>query len=74
MMNYRSTHRVTDTSKLRELLGYRDVVPARKAVQLAAWWRSAIADPPDLGYAELPGFGKSYAGPGTRNVRARTRI
>jgi nucleoside-diphosphate-sugar epimerase len=106
MMNYRSTHRVTDTSKLRELLGYRDVVPARKAVRLAArwlaenrpapggyeesalqdpfnylaedtlaaWWRSAIANPPDLGYAELPGFGKSYAGPGTRNVRARTRI
>jgi nucleoside-diphosphate-sugar epimerase len=106
MMNYRSTHRVLDTSKLRERLGYRDVVPARQAVRrtarwlvrnrpapggyeesalqdpfdylaedrLARWWRSAIADPPDLGYAELPGYGKSYAGPGTRNVRAKTRI
>lgn len=106
MMSYRTTHRVLDTSKLRQLLGYRDVVPARKAVRLAArwlaenrpeqggyeetalqdpfdyraedtlaaWWRSATADPPDLGYAELPGFGKSYAGPGTRNVRARTQI
>ena len=39
-----------------------------------SWWRSAIAEPPDLGYAELPGYGKSYAGPGTRNVRADTRI
>ena len=106
MMNYRSTHRVLDTAKLRERLGYRDVVPARRAVRLAArwlvehpparggyeesalqdpfdyraedrlarWWRSAIADPPDLGYDELPGYGKSYAGPGTRNIRARTRI
>ena len=106
MMNYRTTHRVMDTSKLRERLGYRDVVPARQAVRrtarwlvrnrpapggyeesalqdpfdylaedrLARWWRSATADPPDLGYAELPGYGKSYAGPGTRNVRADTRI
>lgn len=106
MMNYLTTHRVLDTSKLRELLGYRDVVPARRAVrltarwlaenrpapsgyeesalqdpfdyraedELAAWWRSAVADPPDLGYAEPPGYGKSYAGPGTRNVRAATRI
>jgi nucleoside-diphosphate-sugar epimerase len=106
MMNYRTTHRVVDTSKIRGLLGYRDVVPARHAVRLtarwlaenqpapggyeesalqdpfdyraedklAAWWRSAIADPPDLGYAELPGYGKSYAGPGTRNMRANTRI
>ena len=106
MMNYRTTHRVIDTAKLRHLLGYRDAVPARRAVRLAArwlaehppaeggyeetalqdpfdypaedrlarWWRAAIADPPDLGYGELPGYGKSYAGPGTRNVRARTRI
>ena len=106
MMGYRTTHRVMDTSKLRSRLGYRDVVPARTAVRLAArwlmehppedggyeetalqdpfdyaaedrlaaWWRSAIADPPDLGYAELPGYGKSYAGPGTRHVRADTRI
>jgi nucleoside-diphosphate-sugar epimerase len=42
--------------------------------RLIAWWKSAIASPPDLGYAELPGFGKSYAGPGTRNIRADTRI
>jgi nucleoside-diphosphate-sugar epimerase len=106
MMNYRTTHRVMDTSKLRTRLGYRDVVPARHAVRLATrwlvenpperggyeetalqdpfdyaaedrlaeWWRSAIANPPELGYDELPGYGKSYAGPGTRNVRADTRI
>lgn len=42
--------------------------------RLAAWWRDAIANPPELGYAELPGYGKSYAGPGTRHVRADTRI
>jgi nucleoside-diphosphate-sugar epimerase len=106
MQSYRSTHRYIDTSKLRTSLGYRDVVPARQAVGLAArwlvenppvlggyeesalqdpfdyaaedrlvaWWKDAIADPPDLGYAELPGFGKSYAGPGTRRPRADTRI
>jgi nucleoside-diphosphate-sugar epimerase len=106
MMNYRTTHRAIDTSKLRERLGYRDLVPAREAVRLAtrwlvanppepggyeegalqdpfdydaedrlvSWWNRAVADPPDLGYDELPGYGKSYAGPGTRNVRAATRI
>ena len=42
--------------------------------RLAEWWQAAIADPPDLGYDELPGYGKSYAGPGTRNVRPDTRI
>jgi hypothetical protein len=41
---------------------------------LVAWWRQATASFPDLGYDELPGYGKSYAGPGTRNVRADTRI
>jgi hypothetical protein len=106
MMNYRSTHRVMDTSKLRTRLGYRDVVVARQAVRLAArwlvdnpparggyeetalqdpfdyaaedtlaaWWRATIAAPPELGYETLPGYGKSYAGPGTRHVRADTRI
>jgi len=106
MQNYRTTHRVVDTAKLRDRLGYRDVVPARDAVRrtaqwlvahppardgyeetalqdpfdyaaedrLAAWWRAAVGDFPDLGYEELPGYGKSYAGPGTRNPRADTRI
>jgi nucleoside-diphosphate-sugar epimerase len=106
MQNYRTTHRVVDTAKLRDKLGYRDVVPAREAVRrtarwlvehpparsgyeetalqdpfdyeaedrLVAWWRASIADFPDLGYGELPGYGKSYAGPGTRNPRADTRI
>jgi nucleoside-diphosphate-sugar epimerase len=106
MQNYRTTHRYIDTTKLRERLGYRDVVPPRQAVRLAAnwlvanrpepggyeeralqdpfdyaaedrlaaWWRAATAEPPDLGYAEVPGYGKSYAGPGTRIVRADTRI
>jgi nucleoside-diphosphate-sugar epimerase len=106
MMGARTTHRVLDTGKLRERLGYRDVVPARTAVRrtarwlvehppepggyeesaledpfdyaaedrLVAWWRAAVADPPDLGYVELPGYGKSYAGPGTNRVRADTRI
>jgi nucleoside-diphosphate-sugar epimerase len=106
MMNYRSTHRVIDTSKLRYRLGYGDVVPAREAVRratrwlvsnppepggyeemalqdpfdyaaedrLVAWWKSAVAGPPDLGYRDVPGYGKSYAGPGTRHVRSTTRI
>jgi nucleoside-diphosphate-sugar epimerase len=103
---YLNTHRVLDTSKLRYLLGYRDVVPAREAVRraarwlvenppdrggyeetalqdpfdyeaedrLVAWWRAAVSSPPDLGYDHPPGYGKSYAGPGTRHVRADTRI
>jgi nucleoside-diphosphate-sugar epimerase len=106
MQNYRTTHRVVDTAKLRDRLGYRDAVPAREAVRrtaqwlvanppardgyeetalqdpfdydaedrLAEWWRGATAEFPDLGYEELPGYGKSYAGPGTRNPRADTRI
>ena len=93
-------------AKLRERLGYRDVVPAREAVRratrwlvanppepggyeesalqdpfdyraedvLVEWWKQATSSPPDLGYAVEPGYGKSYAGPGTRNVRADTRI
>lgn len=108
LQNYRSTHRVMDTTKLRTLLGYRDVVPARDAVRaatrwlvanppvrsgyeetalqdpfdyaaedaLVAWWQQATAgfDATTLGWTELPGYGKSYAGPGTRNPRADTRI
>jgi nucleoside-diphosphate-sugar epimerase len=108
MQNHRTTHRVMDTTKLRVLLGYEDVVPARLAVRLAtrwlvanppqrggyeeaalqdpfdyvaedalvAWWRHAVDgfDTLELGYDELPGYGKSYAGPGTRNPRADTRI
>jgi nucleoside-diphosphate-sugar epimerase len=42
--------------------------------RLVAWWQAAVADPPDSGYDELPGYGKSYAGPGTRNIRPDTRI
>jgi nucleoside-diphosphate-sugar epimerase len=33
-----TTHRVFDLSKLREELGYRDVVPAREALALTARW------------------------------------
>ena len=44
------THRVLDTSLLRERLGYRDVVPAREAVRRTARW---LADnPPAPGAAE----------------------
>jgi len=42
--------------------------------RLAAWWRAAIASPPDLGYDKPPGYGMAYAGPGTHNVRPDTRI
>ncbi len=107
LQNYLGTHRVMDTTKLRERLGYRDVVPARDAVRLATRW--LVANPPERGgyeetalqdpfdyaaedalvawwkqatdgfdatelFTELPGYGKSYAGPGTRNPRADTRI
>lgn len=106
MMNQLTTHRVVDTAKLRDRLGYRDVVAARDAVQqtarwlvdnrpepggyeefalqdpfdyqaedrLAQWWRKSVCNPPDLGYAEAPGYGKAYAGPGTLIPRADTRI
>lgn len=108
LQNSLGTHRVMDTTKLRERLGYRDVVPAREAVRLAtrwlvanpperggyeetalqdpfdyaaedrlvAWWKHATGafDVASLGYDELPGYGKSYAGPGTRNPRPDTRI
>ena len=42
-----SHHRVYDTSKLRTLLGYRDVVPAREAVARTARWLAE--NPPDDG-------------------------
>ena len=42
--------------------------------RLVAWWKAAVADPPELGYDREPGYGKSYAGPGTRYVRPDTRI
>ncbi|MDG1878488.1 MAG: NAD-dependent epimerase/dehydratase family protein [Acidimicrobiales bacterium] len=42
-----SHHRVYDTSKLRTLLGYRDVVPARDAVARTARWLAE--NPPEYG-------------------------
>lgn len=36
-----STHRVLDISKLKRVLGYRDAVPARQAVQDTAHWLAA---------------------------------
>ena len=106
MMNHRTTHRVMDLAKLRDRLGYRDVVPAREASvapaagwsehppgrggdeeavledpfdyaaedRLVAWWRTATADPPDLGYATPPGYGLAYGGPGATSVRSDDRI
>jgi hypothetical protein len=35
------THRVLDTSLLRQRLGYRDLVPAREAVARTAQWLAA---------------------------------
>ena len=106
MMNHRTTHRVVDLAKLRDLLGYRDAVPAREAIRrtgrwlaahppaaggeeeavledpfdyaaedrLVAWWRTATADPPDLGYTTEPGYGLAYGGPGATRVRSDDRI
>ncbi len=106
MMGSTTTHRLVDIAKLRDRLGYRDVVPARSAVPLTArwlvehpperggieetvledpfdyaaedrlvtWWRSVVEGAPDLGYEELPGFGKAYAGPGASRRRPDTRI
>jgi hypothetical protein len=42
--------------------------------RLLDWWRSAIADPPDLDYPNEPGYGLYYSGPGTSRRRADTRI
>ena len=62
-MGYRSLHRVMDTAKLRERLGYRDVVPAREAVRRAARW--LVENPPERGRLR----GDRAAGP----VRLRRR-
>ncbi len=43
LMAQSPTHRVLDTAKLRTLLGYRDLVPARRAIGLVARW---LADNP----------------------------
>lgn len=43
VMAERNSHRVTDLAKLKERLGYRDVVPAREAVARVARW---LADHP----------------------------
>ena len=46
MQANRTTHRVLDTAKLRQLLGYSDVVPAREAVRRAARWLVEHPPPP----------------------------
>ena len=106
MMQPSTHHRVFDTSAIRHVLGYRDVVPAREAVartarwladnphppgnqveriledpfdydnedRLIAWWKSATSAPPDLQWETPPGYGLSYAGPGTSYERPDTRI
>jgi nucleoside-diphosphate-sugar epimerase len=38
VQQHRTTHRVMDTSLARQLLGYRDVVPAREAIARTARW------------------------------------
>ena len=42
--------------------------------RLVAWWRKATAEPPDLTWPVPPGYGLSYAGPGTSYARPDTRI
>jgi nucleoside-diphosphate-sugar epimerase len=42
--------------------------------RLVEWWRSATATAPDLEWSGPPGYGLSYAGPGTSYQRADTRI
>lgn len=106
MMGPSTHHRVFDTSALRHVLGYRDVVNAREAVartarwlaenphppggliervledpfdyenedRLIAWWRSAVASPPDLVWQTPPGYGLSYSGPDASYRRPDTRI
>jgi nucleoside-diphosphate-sugar epimerase len=92
------THRVLDISRLREDLGYHDVVPAREAVgrtarwlaanppepggleemvltdpfdyaaedRLMAAWETALSALPEIEFANAPGYGHAYSGPGGR--------
>ena len=83
MMNYRTTHRVVDTAKLRDRLGYRDVVPAREAVRRTTRW--LVENPPELGgyeetalqdpfdYARRGRAGRLVARRRRRAARARVR-
>jgi hypothetical protein len=50
IQQHRPTHRVFDTSSLRERLGYRDVVPARVAIARTARWLAQ--HPPEPGGVE----------------------
>ena len=106
VMGAKTTHRVMSTDKLRTLLGYRDLVPARQAIaetarwladhrpepggteervledpfdydaedRLVASWQAAMAGVAMPAFESMPGYGLSYAGPGTSHVRADTRI
>jgi hypothetical protein len=42
--------------------------------RLARWWREVTSSTPELGYENLPGYGLSYAGPGTSLVRDDRRV
>lgn len=46
----RTTHKIMSTDKLRTLLGYQDVVPARDAIQATARW--LVDNPPEYGGKE----------------------
>ena len=50
VQQHRPTHRVLDTSSLRQRLGYRDVVPARLAIARTARWLAE--HPPEPGGVE----------------------
>ncbi|MDG2028176.1 MAG: NAD-dependent epimerase/dehydratase family protein [Acidimicrobiales bacterium] len=42
--------------------------------RLIAWWKQATATPPELEWPTMPGYGLSFAGPGTSYQRPDTRI
>jgi len=42
--------------------------------RLITWWKQATGSPPDLDWSTPPGYGLSYAGPGTSYERPDTRI